>query len=350
MSSTRNEENVILEADTVFLLMKKGFPISRNVRAQWMLEHLDTVISIQCSNFKTKEAAELETVSVLPKNKPESWSSETSHQYLYKVTSTTSIIFLAHKYRMVFNLDLSPSLATVDIQHGEIVIDEVYIATKHFLESIIKPFTIPGSKRIIQPEIYVTIIVHTPFFINPAQQVLIQGWLVTVDNIKQLTNFIENQLHILEEKVACVTSVAIQQLENIKAESERLVGGLFEENSTCLNKNNNTFAANTSIISPESSFINMLRYGMLALTLLPEHSCAHMIIVTDGIVGNTDVHVLDSVIQQLRATTIACSFLHVGSTYHPHCADGLIPYQDLLHFIAKATLGTYEWNRNEYLS
>lgn len=95
-----------------------------------------------------------------------------------------------------------------------------------------------------------------------------------MDNIKQLTNFIESQLHILEEKVACVTSVAIQQLENIKAESERLVGGLFEENSTCLNKNNNTFAVNTSIISPESSFINMLRYGMLALTLLPEHSCA----------------------------------------------------------------------------
>lgn len=66
-----------------------------------------------------------------------------------------------------------------------------------------------------------------------------------------------------------------------------------------------------------------------------------MIVVSDGVVGNTDVHVLDSVIQQLRATTIACSFLHVGSTYHPHCADGLVPYQELLHFIARATLGTY---------
>ncbi|KOC64977.1 Protein SZT2, partial [Habropoda laboriosa] len=132
-------EKLILEADTVFLLMKKGFPISRNVRAQWMLEHLDTFISIQCPSFKSKEAAELEIVSVLPKNKPESWSSDTSHQCLYKVTSTTSIIFLAHKYRMVFNLDLSPSLATVDIQHGEIVIDEVYMATKRFLESIIRP-------------------------------------------------------------------------------------------------------------------------------------------------------------------------------------------------------------------
>lgn len=126
----------------------------------------------------------------------------------------------------------------------------------------------------MQPEIYVTIIAHTPFFTSPAQQVLVQGWLVTLDNVKQLTNFIENQLHILEEKVACVTAVASQQLENLKAENERLVGGLFEENNTCLNKNNNTCVTNTSIISPESSFINMLRYGMLALTLLPEHSCA----------------------------------------------------------------------------
>lgn len=125
----------------------------------------------------------------------------------------------------------------------------------------------------MQPEIYVTIIAHTPFFISPAQQVLVQGWLVNVDNVNQLTNFIENQLHILEEKVACVTAVASQQLENLKAESERLVGGLFEENGACLNKNN-TYVAGTSIISPESSFINMLRYGMLALTLLPEHSCA----------------------------------------------------------------------------
>ncbi|XP_076387408.1 KICSTOR complex protein SZT2 isoform X2 [Megachile rotundata] len=340
MASTKNEEKPILEAETVFLLMKKGFPISRNVRAQWMLEHLDTLINIQCPSFKNKEAPELEVVSVLPKTKVEPWSSETSHQYLYRVTSTTSIIFLAHKYRMVFNLDLSPSLATIDIQHGEIVIDEVYMATKRFLENIIKPFIIPGSKRIMLPEIYVTIIAHTPFFTSPAQQVLVQGWLVTMDNVNQLTSFIKKQLNILEEKIACITAIASQQLENLRAESERLVGGLFEESNTCMNKSS-ICVANVSVISPESNFVNMLRYGMLALTLLPEHSCAHMIIVSDGIVGTTDVHVLDSVMQQLRATTIACSFLHVGSTYHPHCADGLVPYQDLLHFIARATLGTY---------
>ncbi|XP_076247853.1 KICSTOR complex protein SZT2 [Calliopsis andreniformis] len=340
MDHIENEEKVILEADTVFLLMKKGFPISRNVRAQWMLEHLDTLINIQSPNLKNKEVAELEIVSVLPKYKLDSWSPEISHQFLYRVTSTTSIIFLAHKYRIVFNLDLSPSLAAVDIQHGEIVIDEVFTATKRFLENIIKPFTIPGSKKRMQPEIYVTIVAHTPFLTSPSQQVLVQGWLVTPNNVNRLTNFVEKQLNILEEKIASVTAIANQQLETMRVESERLVGGLFEEN-TCFTKNGNHSVMKTSIISPESNFVNMLRYGMLALTLLPEHSCAHMVIVTDGIVGTTDVHVLDSVIQQLRATTVACSFVCVGSTYHPHCADGLVPYQDLLRFIARATLGTY---------
>jgi len=103
----------VLEAETIFLLMKKGFPISRNVRVQWLLEHLDSVISIQCLNTKSKEEPELEIVSVLPKDKPVAWSTDTSYQFLYKVVSTTSIVFLAHKYRMVFSLDLSPSLATV---------------------------------------------------------------------------------------------------------------------------------------------------------------------------------------------------------------------------------------------
>jgi len=129
---------------------------------------------------------------------------------------------------------------------------------------------IPGSKRVIQPEIYVTVIAHTPFFTSPAQQVLVQGWLITTDNVTSLIQFIEKQLYLLEERVATVTAVANQQMENIRAESERLVGRLFDESSNCLNKN----SCNISIVSPEASFVNMLRYGMLALTLLPEHSCA----------------------------------------------------------------------------
>jgi len=144
---------------------------------------------------------------------------------------------------------------------------------------------IPGSKRVMQPEIYVTVIAHTPFFTSPAQQVLVQGWLITTDNVTSLIQFIEKQLYLLEERVATITAVANQQMENIRAESERLVGRLFDESSNCLNKN----SCNISIVSPEASFVNMLRYGMLALTLLPEHSCARKFVTYYNIYINYSI-------------------------------------------------------------
>lgn len=104
------QKPIVLEADTVYLLMKKGFPISRNVRAQWVLKHLDAIISIQSPG---SEVPELEIVSVIPKESAHLWCPENSNRYSYKVTSSTTVKFLAHNYRMVFCLDLSPSLATV---------------------------------------------------------------------------------------------------------------------------------------------------------------------------------------------------------------------------------------------
>lgn len=92
--------------------MKKGFPISRNVRAQWLIQHLDSVINIhQRSEFEG--APELEVISVVPFSRLTDWSAKTSLNYSYKVTTSTSVVFLAYKYRMVFSLDYSPSLTAV---------------------------------------------------------------------------------------------------------------------------------------------------------------------------------------------------------------------------------------------
>lgn len=122
-----------------------------------------------------------------------------------------------------------------------------------------------------------TVIAHTPFLTSPSQQVLVQGWLLTANNVNHLIQHLEKQLNLLEEKVSFVAAIANQQLETLKAENERLVGGLFEDGTSYYNKNNSCLG-NTSMILPEANFINMLRYGMLALTLLPEHSCARKLI------------------------------------------------------------------------
>jgi hypothetical protein len=68
---------------------------------------------------------------------------------------------------------------------------------------------------------------------------------------------------------------------------------------------------------------------------------AGLIVVTDGVVASPDVNVLDSVLAQLRSGTVSCSFLHVGSPFHPHCCSGLVSYVDLMQFVADATCGAY---------
>lgn len=50
---------------------------------------------------------------------------------------------------------------------------------------------------------------------------------------------------------------------------------------------------------------------------------------------------LESLLTQLRNNTIACSFIHLGSSYHPFCSLGYVPYIDLMQFISVATLGAY---------
>jgi len=54
-----------------------------------------------------------------------------------------------------------------------------------------------------------------------------------------------------------------------------------------------------------------------------------------------DIQVLDSVLNQLRCISVACSFLHVSSQFHPHSGHGNVPYSELMQLIATATSGTY---------
>lgn len=52
-----------------------------------------------------------------------------------------------------------------------------------------------------------------------------------------------------------------------QADNEKLVDGLFEEDQIEQDP-----ILNIPMVSPDANFVNMLRYSMLALSLLPEHS------------------------------------------------------------------------------
>ncbi|XP_065351660.1 KICSTOR complex protein SZT2-like isoform X3 [Cloeon dipterum] len=318
-----------LTADQVYILMKKDYRISRNVRAQWFIDNLNRTVTLD-----SNKNDELIVLSIVPLDPPKCWTVEKSHLCKYVITAATRVIFLAEKYRMVYCLDISPSLSAVDIQMGEVMLDCLVSSVKASLEAVSCKFTIPGSTKVFQPDVYATIIAHTPFFTSPAQQVLVQGWQVTPQNLPQLLIILEKQLQELEGKVAEVSGIAQAQLDALRAESEKLVGGLFEESLPPM-------SAENPMVSPDTGFINMLRFGMLALKLLPDSSSANIIVVTDGIINIPDVNIFDSVLSQLRSSTVCCSFLQVAGSFHPNCCKGFVPYTELMHFLASATQGAY---------
>uniref|UniRef100_A0A8D0GLQ3 SZT2 protein n=1 Tax=Sphenodon punctatus TaxID=8508 RepID=A0A8D0GLQ3_SPHPU len=140
------------EAGQVFLLMKKDYRISRNVRLAWFLNHLHQVI------WAVAEAElsdnELDVLSILPNGwQPE----EPVPARPYLLVPSTRVTFLARQYCFVIELDLSPSTGIVDDSTGEIIFDEVFHALSRCLVGLLKPFRIPGSDILYQPEISITI-------------------------------------------------------------------------------------------------------------------------------------------------------------------------------------------------
>ncbi len=72
-----------------------------------------------------------------------------------------------------------------------------------------------------------------------------------------------------EIRLSCWTTFVEEQRDAQLADAERIVGGLFESLS-----DKTTNSSTISMATPEVSFISILRYGMLALELLPEKSSA----------------------------------------------------------------------------
>ncbi|KAG7166246.1 KICSTOR complex protein SZT2-like 2 [Homarus americanus] len=254
---------------------------------------------------------ELEVVSVIPLDIPMEWDYDTSHLYKYRITQRTTLHFLSRKYRLVFCLDLSPSTSIVDVTKGRVVLDEVFTTLRQCLKGIVRPFYVPGSQLLFQPEVYLTIIAHTPFFKSQSQQVLVQGWLLMA------------------------TAQTYGQMDFTREKSE--LGQKMTEEAIILGPTTLT----NPMVSPDIGFVDMLRYGIVALQLLPENSSAGVVVITDGVISLPDATVFDSLLVQLRNQTIACSFLQLGSVYYPHASLGYVPFSDLMNFLATATCGAY---------
>ncbi|XP_030679531.1 KICSTOR complex protein SZT2 isoform X2 [Nomascus leucogenys] len=324
MASERPEPEVE-EAGQVFLLMKKDYRISRNVRLAWFLSHLHQTVQATPQEMLLQSEQELEVLSVLP---PGWQPDEPVVPRPFLIVPSTRVTFLAWQYRFVIELDLSPSTGIVDDSTGEILFDEVFHALSRCLGGLLRPFRVPGSCIDFQPEIYVTIQAYSSIIGLQSHQVLVQGCLLDPSQREVFLQQIYEQLCLFEDKVATMLQQQYDpqsQAEDQSPDSGDLLGR----------------KVGVSMVTADLGLVSMIRQGILALQLLPSNSSAGIIVITDGVTSVPDVAVCETLLNQLRSGTVACSFVQVGGVYSYDCSFGHVPNVELMKFIAMATFGSY---------
>ncbi|XP_023809816.1 KICSTOR complex protein SZT2 isoform X3 [Oryzias latipes] len=316
------------EADHVYLLMKEDYRISRNVRLAWFLGRLNQVVWPSSAPEVLNSENELDLLSVLPKGWQLDLSPSTRPCILKPSTRAT---FLARRYRFIIELDLSPSTGIVDDGTGEMIFDEVFHALSRCLAGLAQPFKVPGTNQLFHPKIFITIMAYSSIIGLTSHQVLVQGCQLDRKHLSEFLHQIYQQLRALESSIAEVLHQQQEQQLKDATHSSGLQGnGTSEE-----------LQQSTSMVTADVGLVSMIRQGILALQLLPPNSSAGIIIITDGVTSVPDVAVCETLLNQLRSGTVACSFVQVGGTYSYDCSFGYIPNVELMKFISLATFGSY---------
>ncbi|XP_026201911.1 KICSTOR complex protein SZT2 isoform X2 [Anabas testudineus] len=323
------QDNEVEEADQIYLLMKEDYRISRNVRLAWFLGKLNQVIWPASKPELLNSENELDLLSILPKG----WQPDFSpNMYPYTLMPSTRATFLARRYRFIIELDLSPSTGIVDDSTGEMIFDEVFHALSRCLAGLTQPFKVPGTDQLFKPKIFITILAYSSIIGLTSHQVLVQGCQLDRTDLDEFLHHIYQQLRAVESNIA----------EVLHQQHEQSVEPV--QNSVLQGNNIDDQAhrkQGVSMVSADMGLVSMVRQGILALQLLPPNSSAGIIIITDGVTSVPDVAVCETLLNQLRSGTIACSFVQVGGAYSYDCSFGYIPNVELMKFISLATFGSY---------
>eukprot|EP00095_Tigriopus_kingsejongensis_P000360 maker-scaffold1056_size66302-snap-gene-0.17 protein:Tk00360 transcript:maker-scaffold1056_size66302-snap-gene-0.17-mRNA-1 annotation:"protein szt2-like" len=329
-----------IPAKEVYTLLNRSSRVSRNVRAQWYFSLLSRE-EFEVAKYEGLEECgqnEMDIVGVVPEAvlPVSEWDWDVSHLYRYRLTSLTQVHFLSQRYSAVFMLDMSPSGVAQDSVLAAGALDKMLAILEESLLNLARPFYIPGSQLLFQPDICVTVMAWTPFLTAHTPSVLKQGWLLTSVNVEQLLQEVIQGLAHLEQIISDTNGCVQDDIATIRAESERMMGGLFDHPHQPP-----LLSPSVHVSSSDSAFVSMIRAAVLGLQLLPTNTTSSIIYIGDAIMSLPDIDKCDSVLNSLRTLSISLSFLRVLARSHADASMTNGPNFDLLKFIALSTYGTF---------
>lgn len=75
---------------------------------------------------------------------PTSTNASTLAPHPLELTISTQSVMISRKYRVVFSLDVSPSMTTVDPVTEDVLLDQAFCALEKFIRALAVPVALPG--------------------------------------------------------------------------------------------------------------------------------------------------------------------------------------------------------------
>lgn len=397
------ETKNLREAGEVFLFMHRIFRASRNLRAHWYIDHLGKAVSIeevpQCSSYKPSKdpkdeyRQEMTVIGIVPAGGD---GTEVVGDEQFIVTVRTKCTYISRYYRIVFVLDLSPSVVMADDESNCCLVDRIIPSLRNALRSSVKSFVIPGTNRIFRPQVHTSICLFTPFMKFEETFTLCQGVFVTESNVDMVIESVEIKFvdiykrlftfsrPILEmwgklkrrhkhnkfdslcesdsqsedcsrkvpsaENIHLSESSAASTSHKNDGDADRAMDGgnlmsiqrgIWSATERHEDQKQLSFASDKSYVAPDWSLIFMLRMGLLQIQMLPENTQSNLVIISDSVCGMPDEEALQNVLTQLRSYTVAFSFIQLQKKACTEPVFGHVGSSSLFYFMTMATFGTY---------
>ncbi|CAG8453507.1 6017_t:CDS:10 [Cetraspora pellucida] len=374
LNGTSNRESS--EARTAILLVKKPH-FTQVDHHKWLLKRLfkplhhekdENIQVLYVSNTKLsslirsqneRKANDVYTPQNLPDLQEDDGIS-------YKLMPNTRVITLCTKYRMIFLLDVTTSLATIYYKNMKgVLISEAIKVLYRCIEGLVQPFTIQDLDRDkalhFEPEISITVIAESSHFASnanllpmlrdfPTMRVLLNGVVVTKNNVTDIINNLHVELTNFQQEVAELRQRLCRAKFPVAYEMD-VVGSKTEDDhdvevDTFMDNKKNLWRLGSS----GANLAYSLNAGLFAKSLLPDEGFPSLIVITDGVVKSTldQMSADDDIIQQLCKEGIRCNIIQVGSHqgFDPCCNFGLLPDIEVLQFVAAATSGVCLFSEN----
>ncbi|UJR27028.1 hypothetical protein I4U23_008332 [Adineta vaga] len=332
-------------ANQVFAQLRRNYRVSRNTRALWQFQQIAASSSSLSSNpvrIPTTEeikqsSDEIVLLSAVDQNNVPIPASST-----IICTSSTHFSYFATRYKFAFILDMTDSCASVSMDGGHIYLESLTNCLCVLLYSLAQTFTLPGCEVQFQPEIDISVYVYFPLHRAPNHQVLIHGYRLSRSTLESVCRDITNNLKN-------ATDLLHKVMSNGQPSNSHSISSTMDSDDNINSHLNSVYSNSES----SCAIINMLSYGITALQLMPEESTAALVIITDGILDVPNLTAFETVMRQIRARIISCSFVQIGSNNQrqkssntkifklPIASLGHVPNEELLRFISLSTFGSF---------